>query len=331
MPRRSEARAGTACLFLALLLGLSAVSLWRLLAGDMDVSAVGALMSAVGLDGGLSPQQELAVRAVRLPRLLSSMGAGACLAISGVVLQGILANPLAEPYTLGIASGAALGASAAICLGSSFVSTAAFAGAVVALLLSLLLAWRSGGLSPLHMVLSGIVVGAVLSAGVTLMKAIAGERVSSIVLWLMGSFSGATMEGAGRIAAAGLALFAVAWWWGGELDAISLGEGRAVYLGVNERLVKTVLLALASLAAAVTVASHGIIGFVGLVGPHLLRMVAGPSHRRLLAASCLAGACLLAAADGAARALGELPVGVVTSLAGGPVFCWILVRGGGGR
>lgn len=331
MLKRKGSRRRDIAIFTGLLLILSGAVLWRLLAGDMEIPARGTLLYAVGLDGGLTTQQELAVGAVRLPRLLSSMGAGAALSVSGVVLQGILVNPLAEPYTLGIASGAALGASVGIMLGGSFISTAAFAGAVSALFLSLLLAWRSGGLSTLHMILSGIVIGAILSAGVTLMKALAGERVSSIVLWLMGSFSGATMEGAARIAAASLLLFAAALWWGGELDAISLGDSRAVYLGVDERRIKLVLLLLASLATAVTVALHGIIGFVGLVGPHLLRLVLGPSHRRLLIASCLMGAVLLTVADGLARSLGELPVGVITSLAGGPVFCWVLIKGGSGR
>ncbi len=325
--RRSGERSRTCCVFLGLLLLLGGAALWRLLAGDMEIPFSGALRIVLGFEHALTPQQALVIRAVRLPRLLASLGAGASLAVSGVVLQGILVNPLAEPYTLGIASGAALGASLGIFLGGAWIPAAAFAGALAALSLSLLLAWRSGGFSPLHMVLSGIVIGSVLSAGVTLLKALAGERVAAIVLWLMGSFSGASSEGAFSVAAGAFALFAAAWWWGRDLDAISLGENRAVYLGVEERRIKGTLLVLASLATALTVASHGIIGFVGLVGPHLLRMALGPSHRVLLTASFLGGALLLTVADGVARSLGELPVGVVTSLAGGPVFCWILLRG----
>jgi len=178
----------------------------------MAIPLSGALKAVLGLEGVLTPQQALVIQAVRLPRLLASLGAGASLAVSGVVLQGILVNPLAEPYTLGIASGAALGASLGISLGGAWIPAAAFAGALAALFLSLLLAWRSGGFSPLHMVLSGIVIGSVLSAGVTLLKALAGERVAAIVLWLMGSFSGASMEGALVVAAGGFALFAAAWW-----------------------------------------------------------------------------------------------------------------------
>lgn len=318
-------------LFAVLLLLLGGAVLWRLLAGDMEIPFGTVLAVLSGRDETVSPQDLLIVRAIRLPRLLASLGAGASLAVSGVVLQGMLVNPLAEPYTLGIAAGAALGASLGIYLGGIWIPAAAFLGALFALGLSLFLAWRSGGASPLHMVLAGIVVSSVLSAGVTLFKALAEERVSAIVLWLMGSFSGASMEGALAIAGGGALLFAAAWWWGPDLDAISLGESRAVYLGVEEMRIKSILLVLASFATALTVSFHGIIGFVGLVGPHLLRMILGPSHRMLLAASFLGGALLLTAADGAARSLGELPVGVITSLAGGPVFCWILVRERGGR
>ena len=317
---------GRRLFFAGLLLLLAGAALWRLLAGDMPLSpaAVADILFSPSPDA--SPQEILVVRSVRLPRLLASLGAGASLAVSGAVLQGVLGNPLAEPYTLGIAAGAAFGASLAISLGGIWVSGAAFAGALAALGLALVLSRLSGRGSQLSMVLSGIVVSSVLSAGVTLFKALADERVSSIVLWLMGSFSGASMEEAGAVCAGAALLFGTALWWGRDLDAISLGESRAVFLGVEEGKIKTVLLVLASLATALTAASFGIIGFVGLVGPHLVRLVLGPSHRPLLAASFLGGAVLLAGADGLARSLGELPVGVITALAGGPVFCWILVR-----
>ena len=314
-------------LFAGLFALLGAGALWRLGAGDMDIAPAMVLRILFrGGDSGAVPQEVLAVRSIRLPRFLASFGGGASLALSGAVLQGILANPLAEPYTLGIAAGAALGASAGFWLGGIWIPAAAFAGALAALALCFLLSWRSGGCSPVHMVLAGIVVGSVLSAGVTLLKALAGERASSIVLWLMGSFSGISMGGALSVCGAAAILLAAGEWWGRDLDAISLGDGRARFLGVDEKRVSVVLLLLASLATALTVASCGIIGFVGLVGPHLLRMALGPSHRVLLAASFLGGGLLLTAADGVARELGELPVGVITALAGGPVFCWILTR-----
>lgn len=318
-------RPGLRVIFAGLLLLLGGAALWRLAAGDMPLPPSRVFEILVFPDSDASPQETAVVRLVRLPRLLASMGAGAALAVSGSVLQGVLGNPMAEPYTLGIAAGAAFGASAAITLGWAQVFAAAFAGALAALGLALFLSWRSGG-SRLSMILSGIVVSSVLSAGVTLFKALADERVSSIVLWLMGSFSGATMKDAGAAWAGAALLLGAGLWWGRELDAISLGESRAVYLGVNEGRIRGALLVLASLSAALTAASFGIIGFVGLAGPHLARMALGPSHRPLLLASFLGGAALMTGADGLARQLGELPAGVITSLAGGPLFCWILVR-----
>lgn len=307
---------------------MGGAALWRLLAGDVALSPgqVASILFSSAPQG--TPQEVLVVRAVRLPRLLASLGAGASLGVSGAVLQGVLGNPLAEPYTLGIAAGAAFGASLAITVGGIWVTGAAFIGALGALGLALLLSWRTGGGGRLSMILSGIVVSSVLSAGVTLFKALADERVSAIVLWLMGSLSGASMDTAVAVGLGAAALLTGALWWGRDLDAISLGENRALYLGVNEPLVKGALLVLAALSTALTAASFGIIGFVGLLGPHLVRMVLGPAHRPLLAGAFLGGAVLLALADGVARSLGELPVGVVTALVGGPVFCWILLQRG---
>ncbi len=227
-----------------------------------------------------TPQEILVVRSIRFPRLFASLAAGASLAVSGAVLQGVLGNPLADPYTLGIASGAALGASVGIHLGGIWVSGAAFAGALAATGLAFLLSWRARGASSISMVLSGIVVSSILSAGVTLFKALSDERVSAIVLWLMGSFSGASVRSAAAVFCGAVLLFAAAEWWGRELDAMSLGEGRAFSWG-REKRIKITLLVLASLAAALPAASFGIIGFVGLVGPHLVRLVLGPSHRPL--------------------------------------------------
>lgn len=316
--------AGGALLFAALVL----VSWWRLVSGTMDIPWRRVLMllcpwcDLSGFDRG----EIVVVRMIRLPRLLASLSAGAALSTSGVVLQAMLNNPLAEPYTLGIASGAALGASIGILFGGIWVPAAAFAGALLALLTAFALAWRSGGASPLHMILAGIVVGAILSAGVTLVKVLAEDRVAAIVMWLMGSFSGASMRSSLYVLTGAVAVFLPAWFWGNQLDVMSLGEERALFLGVEERKIRVAMLLLASLATAVVVSSFGIIGFIGLVAPHLLRMLIGPSHRPLLVGSFIFGALLLAGADGLARMLGEIPVGVMTSLIGGPVFCWILLR-----
>lgn len=309
-------------LFALLSLGLLAVFLIRLTAGEMNLYP-GDVFKSVFRPESQSLQVNLVVRQIRLPRILASMGGGASLALSGVILQALLSNPLAEPYTLGIASGAAFGASVAILLGW-YVHIAAFSGAMAALGLVCLLAWRSGG-STANTVLAGIVVGSSLSAGVTLAKALAGEKVGGIVVWLMGSFTGASW-GAVLFVWIGLVLMSMAWWVSPDLDALSLGGSNPSVLGVDEKKLRALLLSSAALATSSVVSSFGIIGFVGLVVPHLMRMSVGASHRSLIPLALLAGGFLLSVADGFARELGELPVGVITSLVGGPFFCWILIR-----
>jgi iron complex transport system permease protein len=300
---------------------LIALFFWRITSGDVDLSlsdVVGAL-----LGWGSNDQAHVIVRVVRLPRIMASMGAGASLAVSGVVLQALLANPLAEPYTLGIASGAAFGASLAI-LSGWVVTISAFAGALVALALVMAISWRSGG-STGHTVLAGIVVGSSLSAGVTLAKALAGDKVAGIVFWLMGGFAGASW-GSVFWVWFGVLIVSSSLFFSSDLDALSLGGNNGAVLGVDERVLRPLLAVAAAFSAASVVSFFGVIGFVGLVVPHLVRISIGASHRVLLPLSMLTGALLLSGADGIVRELGELPVGVLTSLVGGPFFCWILIR-----
>lgn len=309
-------------LFVLLSVCLLGVILFRMVSGEMNLSLEQVFLSLFS-PNGQELQVNMVVREIRLPRILASIGSGASLALSGVVLQALLSNPLAEPYTLGIASGAAFGASFAILVGW-YVSVAAFLGALGAMGLVSLLAWRSGGSSG-HTVLAGIVVGSSLSAGVTLAKALAGEKVGGIVFWLMGSFSGASW-GSVLFVWGGLLVTCLAWWFSPYLDAMSLGGSNPSVLGVEEKKFRAFLLSSSALATASVVSSFGIIGFVGLVVPHLIRLTIGVSHRSLIPLALLAGGTLLSVADGFARELGELPVGVLTSLVGGPFFCWILIR-----
>ena len=320
--RRRWAALGASLCALLLLTGL-----WRVAQGEwaIPLSRVFHLLSPSLSPAEAATPEALVVRAVRVPRALAAMGAGGLLAVSGAVLQGLLANPLAEPYTLGIASGAAFGGALGFFFGTFGVAPMAFAGALGALALVSLIARASGGGSS-HLVLAGVIANAVLSAGVTLLKAVADDKLGAIVLWLMGSFSGTSPQGAAAVWLGALAALAPAWLWGRSLDAVSMGEGQGERLGVDEKKLRFRLLAACSLGVALTVSHFGIIGFVGLVVPHILRSLIGPSHRPLLVFSFLGGALLLCAADGVAQRLGELPVGVITSLAGGPFFCWILVR-----
>ena len=306
---------------------LTAVTLWRLTQGDWPIppSRVFSLLSPFLSEVERSSPEAIVVRAVRLPRLLAAFGAGALLSVAGVVLQGLLLNPLAEPYTLGIAAGAAFGGAIGFVVGGFFVMPSAFIGALAAMWAVQTIASRSGG-GRVHLVLAGIVVNAFLSAGVTFLKAIADERLAAIVLWLMGSFAGASPLSASLAWGAAVLVTLPSWLLGRQLDAVSLGEERGSLLGVDERRLRTSLLCLISLGVGATVGSFGIIGFVGLVVPHLLRIGIGPSHRALLFFAFWGGGCLMALADGAAQNLGELPVGVITALVGGPFFCWLLLR-----
>ncbi len=276
------------------------------------------------------PVWSVVITDVRLPRILSSMLVGAGLALSGVVFQGILLNPLADPYTLGVSAGAAFGASLALLLnisllGAFSVPLFAFVGATATLFLVIWLSSDGSGLSSTNLILSGIIVAAILSAGLSFIKYVADEQVSVIIFWLMGSFAARTWIDVGLVAAAvGLGL-AVCTYFARDLNLLALGERPAASLGVDFQRVTLTLLVTVSLVAAVCVAVSGIIGFVGLLVPHLMRMLVGPDNRRLLPAALLAGALLLLAADTLTRAVlpQEIPIGVLTALVGGPFFCYV--------
>jgi len=267
---------------------------------------------------------------VRLPRILCAAIVGGGLAISGVVFQGILLNPLADPYTLGVSAGAAFGASLALLLnigllGSYSVPVFAFVGAVATLLFVIYLSSSSGGVSSNNLILSGIIVAAILSAGISFLKYIADEQVAVIIFWLMGSFSSKTWTDVWltlTLVGVGLGVFI---FYARDLNLMSLGNRTASSLGVDTRRVTLVLLITASLVAAICVSVAGIIGFVGLLVPHMMRLITGPDNRRLVPVSLLAGAILLLVADTVTRAVlpSEIPIGVLTALIGGPFFCYI--------
>ena len=267
---------------------------------------------------------------VRLPRILCAAIVGAGLAISGTVFQGILLNPLADPYTLGVSAGAAFGASVAILLnlgffGFSSVPLFAFIGATATLFFVIYLSSSGEGLSSNNLILSGIIVAAILSAGISFLKYLADEHVSVIIFWLMGSFASRTWTDVALTAVAIGIGFGVMMFYARDLNLISLGNRTASSMGVDTSRVMLVLLITASVIAAVCVSVSGIIGFVGLLVPHMVRSITGPDNRRLLPVSLLAGAILLLCADTITRAIlpTEIPIGVLTALIGGPVFCVI--------
>ena len=281
----------------------------------------------------IDPVTKMVVLDVRLPRILTAAAVGGGLAVAGVIFQAILLNPLADPYTLGVSSGAAFGASLAIVANiTAFhhfsVPLFAFAGAVAAMAAVLALAGSGGRYTSTSLILSGVIIAAILSAGIGFLKYIADEQVSVIIFWLMGSFASRTWQDAllaGGATAAGLAVALVL---SRDLNIMCLGGRAAESLGVNTARTRKILICAATLITAACVSVSGIIGFVGLIVPHLLRFLAGPDNRLLLPASLLAGAILLLAADTITRAVlpAEVPIGILTSLIGGPFFCYIFRR-----
>ena len=279
---------------------------------------------------GMDPVIPFVVFEVRLPRILTATLVGGGLAMSGVIYQGILLNPLADPYTLGVSSGAAFGAALALLanlslMGHFSVPLFAFSGAALTLLVVLYLSSFNGQISANTLILSGVIVGAILAAGISFLKYLADEQVAVIIFWLMGSFASRTWLDVGVVAGAlfcglGLSLF-----YARDLNILSLGSRSADTLGVESARVRWILLLGASLVTAVCVSVSGIIGFIGLIIPHLMRFLVGPDNRKLLPVSVLAGALLLLAADTVTRAVlpVEVPIGVLTALIGGPFFCVI--------
>lgn len=275
---------------------------------------------------------------LRLPRASSAFVVGGLLAASGVLMQVLLRNPLADPYILGVSGGAAVFALLAIMLGAGafFISAGAFFGAVLSMLLVFALAHGAGGWNTLRLLLTGVVIAAGWGAVISFMLAISlNTRVHGMLFWMMGDLSHATMPSWGFVVLVfGLC---VALMVGRSLNLLARGEKQAQSLGVNVNKLRILLYFLSSLLSATAVTVAGSIGFIGLLAPHLIRLCGVVDHRYLLLASVLFGGTLLVLADTLARTLiapEQLPVGVVTALIGVPLYLFILNRGmasGGGR
>jgi iron complex transport system permease protein len=285
-----------------------------------------AIWAALG--GGGDPTVVTIVRDLRLPRVASAALVGAALAMSGAALQGALRNALAEPYLLGVSGGAAVGAVIAVAIGgtiAAFVPIAAFAGAAAAVAVVVLVARAAGGRSdPRVLVLAGVIVGAFANAAIMVMLANSPPNaVRGALWWMMGSLADADWPSVRWLAIyvviAGGALLAMA----RQIDVLAIGEDSAAALGVDADRAGVRVFLLASLLAAATVAMAGLVGFVGLVVPHIVRAGGIRRHRPLLAGSAIAGAALVIGADVIARAAlppAELPLGAVTALLGVPFF-----------
>jgi iron complex transport system permease protein len=322
-----------ACIALVSLLVLG-VGLGTVRIGPAETLSV-ILARTLGIDIGVpfSAATEAIIWELRLPRVLTAMVVGAGLAIAGATFQGLLRNPLADPYVLGTASGAALGAAIAVLLPIQLMLVEfgllhglAFAGALLA-------AWvvfRLGGTGTTggvtRLLLTGYAVGSVLAALLTMAMYVSGVELRQIFSFLLGGLGGSSwirlLVAAPLIIAAALLTIARA----RSLDGLLLGDAAARHLGVDVGRERGVLLGLASMATAAAVAISGLIGFVGLVVPHVVRLLVGPVAHRVLPLSALVGAALLAAADLVARLVGDIPVGVVMALLGAPFFLFLLQR-----
>jgi iron complex transport system permease protein len=267
------------------------------------------------------------MRDIRAPRVALAALVGAALAMSGAALQGTMRNPLAEPYLLGVSGGAAVGAVIAVAAGLSFgfVPIGAFIGAVAAVVLVLTIARAGGGRAdPRILLMAGVVVGAFANAVIMIALASApADSARNALWWMMGSVASATWTQVGWLAAYGVLSAGALLAFAPEIDVLALGDDAAASLGVDVDRAGRRAYVIASLLAAATVAAGGLVGFVGLVVPHLVRGRAGRRHRTVMTAAGLAGAALLIVADLVARTLrapSELPLGAVTALAGVPFF-----------
>lgn len=278
------------------------------------------------------------ILSVRLPRVLCVALSGASLALCGGVMQGLLRNPLADGSTLGVSAGASLGAVAAIALSISFpflrlagTMVMAIAGAILSLGVILTLSYRLDKSFSSHtVILIGIVYAMFVSGILSLLIAFSGEKLRSITYWTMGSLQGSTYINAVALLIAMLVFGTIMLIHARELNAFAIGEANARSVGVNVRRVRLLMLISASALIGVCVSVGGTIGFVGLVTPHILRLITGPNHKKLLPATVFGGAIFLMLCDLLARVIVspvELPIGVVTSLIGAVVFTVILLRG----
>jgi iron complex transport system permease protein len=331
--------AALALLGLAVLAAFTAVGV---AAGSVAVApgaTIGILLRGMGLplERTWTATAETIVLELRLPRVLTAAVVGAGLAVAGATFQGLLRNPLADPYVLGTASGAALGAAIAVLIpvrialvGLGLLNVLAFAGGLAAVAVVYRLG-RGGPLAPLTgLLLTGYAVGSLLAAGLAMTMYLSGANLRQIFSFLLGGLEGSSWPSlavaAPLVIGGSIAILARA----RTLNGLLLGEEAAAHLGVDVRRERGILLGLATLVTAAAVAVSGLIGFIGLVAPHLVRLVVGPNARNVLPLAAIRGAVLLVVADLVARLLGEIPVGVVTAVIGAPFFLALLRTARGG-
>ncbi len=315
-----------------LLLLLLLCILWSLSTGEVNIPILEIPSRLLESDG----MEHLILTRIRIPRILLALSVGGSLSLAGAIMQGIFRNPLVEPYTLGISGGAALGVSMSIVLGlvSSLgivaLPISGFLGAVCTIFVVFAFSRMRNGINIYNMLLVGIMISFVASALMMLMMSITSrDNMNHIMFWTMGSLNQSDFRFIALSMATALVGLVLSYMFVHTLNALRLGESKARYLGLDVKNSIRILFFVASMLTGVSVAVAGIIGFVGLVIPHIVRMVSGNDHRILLGASFLGGAAFLVVCDTLSRiviAPNELPIGVITGIAGGGVFIFVLMR-----
>ncbi|MFP3869929.1 MAG: FecCD family ABC transporter permease [Syntrophobacteria bacterium] len=318
---------------LLLLFLLAAVCLLSLMVGAVKLDAGAVLAELFGGGSGLDEVSRAIVLRIRLPRILVGALVGGALAVGGVVFQALLRNPLAEPFILGVSGGAAFGAILGILLGWALfpgVTAMAFTGGILTIVLVMGIARGTARIHTNTLLLAGVIVNAFFSAAIMFLLSVTrDQRIHNILHWLMGDLGLSTFRETTLLGPVVLIGFILIYTASRSLNLMVVGEETALHLGVRVEQLKKVLLVLVSLIVSAAVCLSGIIGFVGLIIPHVLRLLLGSDHRLLLPASFLFGASFLAFCDMVARVATsqtELPVGVITALCGGPFFIYLLRR-----
>lgn len=329
--------------------GLQLPALLLLLIVLLITAAAAALIGAFPipalslLQANLTPQEQAVLNSIRLPRVLLAVIVGAALAVSGAALQGLFRNPLADPGLIGISSGAALAVALMIVsigplpgiLGLYGLSIAAFMGGLLTSIVIFRFAGLTGASSVTYILLAGIAINALASAGTGFLAYLSDDQeLRSLTFWTMGSLGGALWPGVLICASLVIPATFVLYRNAQRLNILLLGESEARHLGVDSERLKRNIIICTAISVGAAVAVSGIIGFVGLVIPHLIRLTLGPDHRLLIPASALLGAIILIIADTVSRTLlapAEIPVGIFTSLIGGPFFLWLLIKQYSGR
>lgn len=309
------------------------------IAGFMGISmgsaggGVGAFLQSLLGQKEIDSMTETIIWRIRFPRVVLATLVGATLSLGGLVFQALLRNPLAEPYILGISGGSAVGGIIGILMGLSRfpgVGLAAFCGSMVTLLLILMMSSGQTILKKDSLLLSGVMVNAFCTAVIMFLVSLTHDsRLHNIIFWLMGDLSSTDIGQVGMLSLTILPCFLLLFWFSNTMNLLLMGKEMAQTMGVNVKAVTVILLVATSLMVSATVSHCGLLGFVGLVMPHLLRLVLGPDHRILVPACVLGGGAYMVLCDLLARILpqqGEMPAGVITAMIGAPLFIFLLKR-----